>query len=93
MSSLPAEELAMNLCGLPCLVLVTVYLLTAAAFAGDTGGAGIPLRELQRICTGPGPNDAERSMAEVLRTGLRDLYGTELSVWGRHGNRPQFRNG
>ena len=70
----------MNLCGLPCLVLVTVYLLTAAAFAGDTGGAGIPLRELQRICTGPGPNDAERSMAEVLRTGLRDLYGTELSV-------------
>jgi len=70
----------MNSSRLPHLVSVIVYLLTAVPLVGDARGADISLRDLQQICTGPEPNDAERSMAEVLRTGLRDLYGTDLSV-------------
>ncbi|NLF71233.1 MAG: DUF4838 domain-containing protein [Candidatus Anammoximicrobium sp.] len=70
----------MNSFGLPHLVLALVCFVTAAMSADDGGGAEIPVRDLQQICTGPEPNDAERSMADVLRTSLRDLYGAELSV-------------
>jgi len=65
----------MNSFGLPRSVLVTVCLLTILASVDDASGADVPLLELQQICIGRDPNDAERSMAEVLRTSLRELYG------------------
>ena len=60
----------------------------AAATAADA--ADIPLRELQQICMAPEPNDAERSMAELLRASLRELLAgfpedqkSALALFGR----------
>lgn len=68
---------------------VTIGLLLASMFlpsgwftAGQSQAAAgsIRLTDLRSICIPAQPNDAERSMAEVLREKLRALYGVELTV-------------